>query len=164
MGTSRSILYSTGELPKARNLNTSPRDGEQVEMPRGALFTIMGTCSGSWNESGTEEDRLGSSARDLDIFSPEVQSRGGFDQRGGHTPLREHMPKSHRAQGEWTPKGLIEWGLSVWGSHGRGGRAHAAFEIASGAGLSGVPGPFELESRVRGQAFGGGERSRGGAR
>jgi transposase len=33
--------------------------------------------------------------------------------RGAHTTLPEHMPKSHRAHAEWTPKRLIEWGISI---------------------------------------------------
>jgi len=30
-------------------------------------------------------------------------------QRGSHTTQREHMPKSHQAQAEWTPPRLMEW-------------------------------------------------------
>lgn len=37
-------------------------------------------------------------------------------QRGAHTTLAEHMPKSHRAHAEWTPKRLIHWGVSI-GAH-----------------------------------------------
>ena len=34
-------------------------------------------------------------------------------QKGKHTTEGEHMPKSHRAHSEWTPKRLIDWGLSI---------------------------------------------------
>ena len=34
-------------------------------------------------------------------------------QRGQHTTLSEHMPKSHRAHAEWSPKRLIQWGESI---------------------------------------------------
>jgi transposase len=34
-------------------------------------------------------------------------------QRGHHTTVPEHMPKSHRAHAEWTPKRLIQWGESI---------------------------------------------------
>jgi transposase len=34
-------------------------------------------------------------------------------QRGVHTTLSEHMPKSHRAHAEWTPTRLINWGASI---------------------------------------------------
>jgi transposase len=34
-------------------------------------------------------------------------------QRGRHTTLPEHMPKSHRAHAEWSPKRLIPWGESI---------------------------------------------------
>jgi len=39
-------------------------------------------------------------------------------QRGGHTTLPEHMPKSHRAHAEWSPKRLIQWGESIGVSTG----------------------------------------------
>jgi transposase len=34
-------------------------------------------------------------------------------QRGAHTTLPEHMPKSHRAHAQWSPKRLIQWGESI---------------------------------------------------
>jgi transposase len=34
-------------------------------------------------------------------------------QRGAHTTLPEHMPKSHRAHAEWSPRRLIQWGESI---------------------------------------------------
>ncbi|TLZ39814.1 MAG: IS21 family transposase [Gammaproteobacteria bacterium] len=37
-------------------------------------------------------------------------------QRGAHTTVPEHMPKSHRAHAEWSPKRLIQWGESI-GAH-----------------------------------------------
>ena len=34
-------------------------------------------------------------------------------QRGVHTTIGEHMPKSHRAHAEWSPQRLIQWGVSI---------------------------------------------------
>jgi len=34
-------------------------------------------------------------------------------QRGAHTTLAEHMPKSHRAHAEWSPRRLLEWGARI---------------------------------------------------
>lgn len=39
-------------------------------------------------------------------------------QRGTHTTLPEHMPKSHRAHAEWSPQRLIRWGESIGPSTG----------------------------------------------
>ena len=37
-------------------------------------------------------------------------------QRGGHTTIPEHMPKSHRAHLEWTPSRLIRWAATIGSS------------------------------------------------
>ena len=29
--------------------------------------------------------------------------------KGGHTTVREHMPKSHQQYGDWSPKRLVQW-------------------------------------------------------
>jgi transposase len=34
-------------------------------------------------------------------------------QRGTHTTLAPHMPRSHRGQAEWSPARLINWGASI---------------------------------------------------
>ena len=39
-------------------------------------------------------------------------------QRGVHTTIAEHMPKSHRAHAEWSPRRLIQWGESIGPSTG----------------------------------------------
>ena len=39
-------------------------------------------------------------------------------QRGTHTTIPEHMPKSHRAHAQWSPKRLIQWGESIGVSTG----------------------------------------------
>ncbi len=39
-------------------------------------------------------------------------------QRGAHTTLPEHMPKSHRAHAQWSPKRLIQWGESIGANTG----------------------------------------------
>jgi transposase len=39
-------------------------------------------------------------------------------QRGAHTTIPEHMPKSHRAHAEWSPRRLIQWGESIGSNAG----------------------------------------------
>jgi transposase len=55
------------------------------------------------------------SAATVEVFfrSARVASHVRSYQRGHHTTLPEHMPKSHRAHAEWTPKRLIQWGESI---------------------------------------------------
>jgi transposase len=50
--------------------------------------------------------------------SERVASHVRSYQRGAHTTLPEHMPKSHRAHAEWSPKRLIQWGESIGASTG----------------------------------------------
>jgi hypothetical protein len=50
--------------------------------------------------------------------SQRVTSHVRSYQRGAHTTLPEHMPKSHRAHAEWSPKRLIQWGESIGASTG----------------------------------------------
>jgi transposase len=45
--------------------------------------------------------------------SQRVASHVRSYQRGAHTTISEHMPKSHRAHAEWTPARLINWGASI---------------------------------------------------
>ena len=40
------------------------------------------------------------------------------DRKGGHSTITEHMPKSHRANLEWTPGRFLNWALSI-GPHTR---------------------------------------------
>jgi len=58
------------------------------------------------------------SATTVEVFfrSERVASHVRSYQRGAHTTLPEHMPKSHRAHAEWSPKRLIQWGTSI-GAH-----------------------------------------------
>ena len=55
------------------------------------------------------------SAATVEVFfrSERVASHVRSYQRGAHTTVREHMPKSHRAHAEWSPKRLIQWGASI---------------------------------------------------
>jgi transposase len=55
------------------------------------------------------------SAATVEVFfrSARVASHVRSYQRGHHTTVPEHMPKSHRAHAEWTPKRLIQWGESI---------------------------------------------------
>jgi len=39
-------------------------------------------------------------------------------QRGVHTTIADHMPKSHRAHAEWSPRRLIQWGESIGAATG----------------------------------------------
>ncbi|HNK18810.1 MAG TPA: IS21 family transposase [Piscinibacter sp.] len=54
-------------------------------------------------------------ARGVEVFfrSERVASHVRSYQRGQHTTLPEHMPKSHRAHAEWSPRRLIQWGASI---------------------------------------------------
>jgi transposase len=54
-------------------------------------------------------------AATVEVFfrSQRVATHARSYQRGGHTTLPEHMPKSHRAHAEWSPKRLIQWGESI---------------------------------------------------
>jgi transposase len=60
------------------------------------------------------------SATSVEVFfrSSRVATHARSYQRGAHTTLREHMPKSHRAHAEWSPKRLIQWGQSIGVSTG----------------------------------------------
>ena len=55
------------------------------------------------------------SAGTVEVFhrSQRVGSHMRSYQRGVHTTLPEHMPRSHRAHAEWTPTRLINWGASI---------------------------------------------------
>jgi transposase len=55
------------------------------------------------------------SAATVEIFhrSQRVASHMRSYQRGAHTTIAEHMPRSHRAHAEWTPSRLIHWGASI---------------------------------------------------
>lgn len=59
-------------------------------------------------------------AATVEVFfrSQRVASHVRSYQRGAHTTLPEHMPKSHRAHAEWSPKRLIQWGESIGVSTG----------------------------------------------
>jgi transposase len=54
-------------------------------------------------------------AATVEVFfrSERIASHVRSYQRGTHTTLPEHMPKSHRAHAEWSPKRLIQWGESI---------------------------------------------------
>ena len=55
------------------------------------------------------------SAASVEVFfrSERVSSHVRSYQRGMHTTIGEHMPKSHRAHAEWSPQRLIHWGVSI---------------------------------------------------
>jgi transposase len=55
------------------------------------------------------------SASTVEVFfrSERVATHVRSYQRGAHTTVPEHMPKSHRAHAEWSPKRLIQWGSSI---------------------------------------------------
>ncbi len=45
--------------------------------------------------------------------SERVSSHVRSYQRGVHSTIADHMPKSHRAHAEWSPQRLIQWGQSI---------------------------------------------------
>jgi transposase len=55
------------------------------------------------------------SAATVEVFfrNERIASHVRSYQRGAHTTVREHMPKSHLAHAEWSPKRLIQWGSSI---------------------------------------------------
>jgi transposase len=55
------------------------------------------------------------SAASVEVFfrSERVATHVRSYQRGVHTTIAEHMPKSHRAHAEWSPRRLIQWGESI---------------------------------------------------
>lgn len=59
-------------------------------------------------------------ATTVEIFfrSARVATHVRSYQRGTHTTLAEHMPASHRAHAEWSPRRLIQWGESIGPSAG----------------------------------------------
>ncbi len=59
-------------------------------------------------------------ATSVEVFfkSERVASHVRSYQRGAHTTCPEHMPKSHRAHAEWSPKRLIQWGGSIGANTG----------------------------------------------
>ena len=54
-------------------------------------------------------------AGSIEVFfrSERVATHVRSYQRGAHTTIPEHMPKAHRAHAEWSPKRLIQWGVSI---------------------------------------------------
>ena len=57
--------------------------------------------------------RYSSSTVEVFFRSERIASHVRSYQRGSHTTVREHMPKSHLAHAEWSPKRLIQWGSSI---------------------------------------------------
>jgi transposase len=55
------------------------------------------------------------SAATVEVFhrGQRVASHVRSYQRGTHTTLAPHMPRSHRGQAEWSPARLINWGASI---------------------------------------------------
>jgi transposase len=57
--------------------------------------------------------RFSVSAVEVFFRSQRVATHVRSYQRGAHTTLPEHMPKRHRAHAEWSPRRLIQWGVSI---------------------------------------------------
>jgi len=55
------------------------------------------------------------SAATVEVFhrSQRVSTHVRSYQRGVHTTLSQHMPRSHREHAQWTPTRLINWGASI---------------------------------------------------
>lgn len=51
----------------------------------------------------------------VEIFAKgrRVASHARKHTKGGYTTIREHMPKSHRAHMDWTPKRMIAWASKI---------------------------------------------------
>ena len=81
-------------------------------------------------------------------------------QRGAHTTVPEHMPKSHRAHAEWSPKRLIQWGESIGAHTGAIVEHLLRSKPHPGARLSGLPGAPGARPAVRRGAPGGRQRAR----
>jgi hypothetical protein len=64
-------------------------------------------------------------------------------QKGKHTTLPEHMPKSHRKHMKWTPGRLLNWGQNIGARHACRRAVAAREPTPSGAGLPRVPGVAE---------------------
>jgi transposase len=62
--------------------------------------------------------RFGAATVELFHRSVRVASHVRSYQRGVHTTLPEHMPRSHRAHAEWTPERVLHWGASIGTSTG----------------------------------------------
>jgi transposase len=56
----------------------------------------------------------------VEVFfrSERISSHVRSYQRGVHTTIADHMPKSHRAYAEWSPQRLIQWGQSIGSNTG----------------------------------------------
>jgi hypothetical protein len=78
-------------------------------------------------------------------------------QRGTHTTLPEHMPKSHRAHAEWSPKRLIQRGASIGASTGAIVGHLLRSKAASGVALLGLSPAPGARPPVRRAAPGGSE-------
>jgi transposase len=61
----------------------------------------------------TLEARLTKHAVELLLRAQRVAAHIRSDRRGGFTTVEAHMPAAHRAQLQWTPQRLIEWGQQI---------------------------------------------------
>jgi hypothetical protein len=108
------------------------------------------------------------SATTVEVFfrSERVASHVRSYQRGAHTTLPEHMPKSHRAHAEWSPKRLIHWGSSIgmhtgevvehllrdsWLDEQGGG---LSIELPAMPPFAGLPRYLQLQPTASGASFG----------
>lgn len=57
--------------------------------------------------------RFGAATVEVFHRSVRVASHVRSYQRGVHTTVPEHMPRSHRAHAEWSPARLMHWGASI---------------------------------------------------
>jgi len=61
----------------------------------------------------TLEARLTKHGVELLLRGQRVAAHVRSDRRGGYTTVEAHMPAAHRAQLQWTPQRLIEWGQQI---------------------------------------------------
>jgi transposase len=61
----------------------------------------------------TLEARLTKRGVELLLRGQRVAAHVRSDRRGGYTTVEAHMPAAHRAQLQWTPQRLIDWGQQI---------------------------------------------------
>jgi transposase len=66
---------------------------------------------------GQEVDlRVTASCVEVLFRNRRVASHARSNVAGGYTTVADHMPASHRAHREWTPRRLIDWAASIGGA------------------------------------------------
>ena len=75
-------------------------DGHRYSVPHALVGQVL-------------EARLTRHGVELLLRGQRVAAHVRSDRRGGYTTVEAHMPAAHRAQLQWTPQRLIEWGQQI---------------------------------------------------